>query len=731
MSISKLDGVFIQPLLAMRWESCESHLKRMADLKFSQIVFQWTTAHGRSLYPSSIYKQEWGVQDGSDWLAGMLSTASELGLQVWLGLDSCRTITEEHYDPVEAYASRCCKTATELVERYGDISSFTGMYIPAELEEPPTKRTEQLLEKVVSQCHSLGYEALYSTRKPRLVPEGRHYEFLEQDQEWAAREKALHRRWANAWKQTMQSSKLDILMLRDDVGTERQVSETIADDLRLLRSCPRLWLQTSLYRAAHSQSYLHPASIERLQNQLESSKTAEARIGFSYHDMEPEIGEKQQQLCQQYSEYAQAEQSAVTARDMQKPDRLLADDLLKKACQVESLIHEKCMLHDQIITVVNKRHPLEAQPNQWQEDADWLTGLYVGAESFRYATTGEEEARRYAQTSWKALHKLSNISGIPGVVARHYRREFEGDLGTGRKRWHRNEDGTYWIGDISRDQLSGHMFGLATYYDLVASDEEKRIIEADVEAITDLIIENNMHSVDWDGKPCIHASFWVSPLFALAFMKIAYHITQKESYQEKYMELIDPHYFLGHALKDARVAGDPFFQHYHHDSPFYHLIQYETDPEILHHVMRCIELLYEDTRRHGNVLFLFDYQACHPESEAGRKGVAELLEFDVSYLEVEAWDTDARELIKGSELRPEVRRSLRYMLEPGARLRNGKGNYIPLKHRPPKEFGWNYYAGEEAHRSSGRAGHHGIDIQYSGVDYLLVYWMGRYHGLIA
>jgi len=735
-NVVKLNGVFVQPTLALRWDDPELHLGRMAGLGFKQIVFQWTSAYGCSLYPSQACRQEWELPDGGDWLQKLLSIAANLDLRVWLGLDACRTITEEHYDPTEGPAERCCITATELVERYGNIRSFAGVYVPFELEEPPTSRTQALLKKVVSHCHALEREVICSTRKPRLRPEGRHYEFIEQDQEWIAREKALHRRWANAWKRLINAAKLDILMVRDEVGTERQSPETIADDLHTLRACPRLWVQVSLYRAArdpddHAPPQLHPTEPARLEKQLQASKIAEARIGFSYHDMEWEIGKRQQQLCQHYRGHVLGQLPSFASNTSQKPVCCLEDELLGKTRRIESLIRDRCMLHDQIITVVDTRYPLEAHQNQWQEDADWLTGLYVGAESFRYAVTGEEEARQHAQASWNALHLLSNVSGTPGVVARHYRAEFEGDMGTGRKRWHRNRDGIYWIGDISRDQLSGHMFGLAAYYDLVASEQERRFIEADVKAITDMILENDMRAVDWDGQPCIHGNFWASPLFALAFLKIAYHITGKELYQRKYLELIDPHYFLGHALRDATVSGNPFFQHYHHDSPLYHYLQYETDPEILNRVMRCIELLYEDTRRHGNVCLLFDYQISHPESEAGRKGIAELLEYDVSHLNVAKWDGDAREYMNQPEVPLAVRRSLRYILEPDANLRGGKGSYIPLKYRPPKEFGWNYYTGEEARRNAGSAGHHGINVQYSGVDYLLVYWMGRYHNIIA
>jgi hypothetical protein len=737
LSDKKLTGIFIQPSLALRWDNYEVHLQRMAALELKHIIFQWTTAHGYSLYPSQAYRQKWSLPHKQDWIGEILRAVSDLNMKLWLGLDACRTITEEHYDPVKGPAERCCVTASELVELYSHFDSFTGFYIPMELEEPPTSHTESLLNKIISHCHSLDREVLYSTRKPRLKPEGRHYEFNEQDQEWVARERSLHRRWASSWKKIIASTELDALLLRDDAGTERHISELTLDYFHILRDCPRLWSQLSIYRTLHDPkdrdpSYLPPADIHRLQNQLEASSGTEERIGFSYHDMEWELGERQKRFYLEYLSHVQGRLPSDLKDEHRKPVRLVKDDLLDKAIRIEDLIHEKCMLHDQIVTVVDTRYPLEAPENQWQEDSDWLTGLYLGAESFRYAATGDEEARRYAQASWNALHILSNISGIPGIVARHYRKqtEFKGDMGTGRKRWHRNKDDVYWIGDISRDQLSGHMFGLAAFYDLVASQDQRWVIEYDVKAIADLIMENDMRAVDTDGQPCIHANFWVSPLLALAFLKIAYHITRREIYQKKYLDLIDPHYFLGHALRDATVSANPFFQHYHHDSPFYHFLQYETDPKIIHHVMRCIELLYEDTRRHGNVYMMLDYQTYHPESEAGRKGIAELMEYDVSHLNVAKWDRDAREYIDNTQIPRGARNSLRYILGNEARLPGGKGNYIPMKYRPPKEFGWNYYSGEEARREAGKAGHHGINIQYSGVDYLLVYWMGRYHGII-
>ena len=115
---------------------------------------------------------------------------------------------------------------------------------------------------------------------------------------------------------------------------------------------------------------------------------------------------------------------------------------------------------------------------------------------------------------------------------------------------------------------------------------------------------------------------------------------------------------------------------------------------------------------------MIDHAISHPESESGQKAVAELYKFDDKNLNVSRWDQRARDLLKDGDLLRPIPISLAYILGERDRFPNRRGNYLPIEWRPPKEFGWNYYAGEEARRATGYAGHHGIHIQYSGIDYL-------------
>ena len=50
--------------------------------------------------------------------------------------------------------------------------------------------------------------------------------------------------------------------------------------------------------------------------------------------------------------------------------------------------------------------------------------------------------------------------------------------------------------------------------------------------------------------------------------------------------------------------------------------------------------------------------------------------------------------------------------------------------RPPMEFNWQYYAGIHTRDRAGGFSPGRPVAGYSGVDYLLAYWMGRYHGFL-
>ena len=154
-------------------------------------------------------------------------------------------------------------------------------------------------------------------------------------------------------------------------------------------------------------------------------------------------------------------------------------------------------------------------------DGLW-TGMYGAAECFRYAATRDPEARALAKRSIDAMILLEQVTGIPGFPARAILPASGPDINLQytverdrqqqvrdplwkviSPRWPRSKDGLwYWKCDTSSDEMDGHFFNFAVYYDLVAdTPEEKKRISGHVRKLMDHILDHGYYLVDHDGKP--------------------------------------------------------------------------------------------------------------------------------------------------------------------------------------------------------------------------------------
>jgi len=742
-----LDGVFILPGDNLHWSRTRwrDALEAIAAAGMDTVIFQWCAASGRALYPSQLYDPMPGMAL-TDIVQVILSAAKRAHLSVILGLDATRRLGAIHYAPVEAPARCLAQTLQEVLSRYGDADALRGFYLPQEWSAPPTEHEAELLVQCATLCRRLkpGLLVCATATQPKLPVTGRKWELSDTDPEALACQQELVTRWAVTWGEVAIRGGLNALLLRDDLGSRRCTLEATSRAYRALSlACSpigcEVWGQIGLYEVAHRRDDsdppgLHSASIERLRRQLRAAKPyCHKLVGFSFDYMDPAAGGERLRLYRAHRRGTRAPSPPLKITPPARPRANVSGPLLEKAGALEHKIEARHMLEGQIMTVVDYRYDIIHPRNQWQEDADWLTGLYTAAQSLRFAATGDRDARGRARRSFEALCMLSTVSGVPGVVARCFRRTFAGDLGAGRKRWMKVQgQHLWWATDISRDQLGGHFFGLAAYHDLVADSSERRLIRRLVSEIAGSILDHRMQAVDWDGQCTIHGNFWVAPFQALAVLKIAHHITGQPRFERAYLEYINPHFFLGHAQIQAAHILDPFYQHYQWDSPAYHLLQYETDPDLLRHLLRALDLVYADVKDSGNVYLYFVYQTYRPESDAARRGEAELLAFDPQHQYRMNYRRYLEKVLRhhGHELPPRLRDTLRYYLEPQKAPRTHLASFIPMFLRPPMEFNWQYYPGIQTRGRSGGWSPGGDHAGYAGVDYLLAYWMGRYHGFL-
>ena len=230
----------------------------------------------------------------------------------------------------------------------------------------------------------------------------------------------------------------------------------------------------------------------------------------------------------------------------------------------------------QVDRVLRKYGDLESGwlPNS---DNDGLfTGLYCASQCFRYAVTGDEKAKANAKRAVEAMIKLTEVTGKPGFTARATRYSNEENFGDGnREEWHacENNPDCEWLGETSSDEMTGHYFAYGIYFDLVADKKEKKKIAQVVKTITDHILENNFHLCDVDGVPTTWANWepellnnddrWfyergTNSLEILSFLKTTYHVTGEEKYNDVYKMLIEKHHYamncIQYKVEDGHVA---------------------------------------------------------------------------------------------------------------------------------------------------------------------------------
>lgn len=359
-------------------------------------------------------------------------------------------------------------------------------------------------------------------------------------------------------------------------------------------------------------------------------------------------------------------------------------------------------------------------------DGLW-SALYLGALCFKYKVTGDSEVKEKARKVMKALIKLQTMTGISGFPARAYRRPGEAAFGNGHPEWHLTEDEKgplEWKGETSSDELVGHYFGAAYYFDMVADEDEKPEIAASIKSVTDHLIANGYTLCDTDGLPTTWAHFgptelndeelwcWekgINSLELIAFLRITEHITGERKYSDIAEELIKNHHYGMNLLLYKRY--DSYSNHI--DDllgvlSIMPLLKYEKNKDFIKYLLLALRRHYEYEKIEHYPLFAFTY-ALYSGGHTNLNDVIETLEdypLDLFDYKIDYFNRPDIEINYGPEEYGDGPQSL---------------NAIPADERILGTFSY------EAFKLKG--GHNTRYIEPS--EWLLNYWMGVYYGMIA
>ena len=204
-------------------------------------------------------------------------------------------------------------------------------------------------------------------------------------------------------------------------------------------------------------------------------------------------------------------------------------------------------------------------------DGLW-TSLYLAAQGFRYAVTGEQEALDNVIESLDAMERLFDVNPVEGFAARSFERRGTRDVLGDPERWQlADHPEWFWKATTSSDEAIGHIFAYGVIAELVDHEPTKNKAIMLIDTLMGHIVKHDLYMVDYDGQPTTWARW--NPEYVNAFptsvgdrklnssniigmLQTAYYFTGKELYKEKAFELMDEHGYLENLMRPMSEIGE-------------------------------------------------------------------------------------------------------------------------------------------------------------------------------
>lgn len=357
------------------------------------------------------------------------------------------------------------------------------------------------------------------------------------------------------------------------------------------------------------------------------------------------------------------------------------------------------------------------------------TAHYLGAMSFKYAATGDEQARAEAVEAFKAMAWLDDITGQPGFIARSIwsvksdkgQRSRHGSGGLPAK-WYPTADGLWiWKGDTSSDEVNGHFYAVSLFHDLAARGAEKERAAKHIANITTHIIENGWVLRDMDGKPTRWGrwdpeylqrpygieSRGLNGMEAQTYVTAALALTGDAKFQAGLDQLLKWRYHTYTVRQKLTFPPDSVvpwddelaFRCYHP------LIRYAKDPELRSIYLRSFERHWEVMRMQHVPWFNFMYGGLTGNDCEADKGAQHLRE----------WPLDLVSYSFHNSHRADLAPRLGYVPYMGG-----------TRAMSPRETAPDFGSRSALEYDGGSGGR----VVVPPMGWLEDYWMGRYYGMI-
>ncbi len=424
-----------------------------------------------------------------------------------------------------------------------------------------------------------------------------------------------------------------------------------------------------------------------------------------------------------------------------------------------------------------------------ENDGLW-SGLYLASQAYRYSVTKSPEALANIKLLLEGVQTRMAITGVPGLFTRQYIPagvegiscpaddvEYVVDVEKDDNQWVRiKEDGCAWVVDnetmewtgtdhcgldqfagwcwldnVSQDEYGGHMLALGALLKLVDEPEVQAIVRDLLEKVGVHLMENQLTFVDWDGRVTEHG--WLFPMAlantpgflaieALSWIGMAVAASDREDLADFYTNCLlqqgGEKKCLDWPLQKAQPFTDYFYLTALYNgtkgcltnfnnvsmltSAYQGMLMFDEDPQVRPLVLKAFEeeIVFFDspksTQHLQNPWYSFAWAGVQEGIPAAGDPVYEMVEEAVCTLRQ----------FPATQAIPDMDNLALYDHFCDSRLGASMTEFpIPVAESCPSTFiFWrNPYV---RHKCTAQP----WQVKQPG-DYLLAYWMGRYHGLIG
>lgn len=338
-------------------------------------------------------------------------------------------------------------------------------------------------------------------------------------------------------------------------------------------------------------------------------------------------------------------------------------------------------------------------------DSALWTGHYLAAEAFRYKVTQSPDALNKITAAIAGLKGLVDVTGT-NLLARcavpvnsPYAASIA-DQEVNNKIYTNSAAGSIWVGNTSRDEYSGALFGLAATWDMVTDTKIRSSVSDLITRLVDFLNGHNWSVTMPDGASS--TTFLIRPDQIETFLAIGRHVNPDHfsslSYEAQHVLFAST--VAAPILVDT-VSDDSYFKFNLDYINLYSLVRYESGaPKAA--AQAAYAALRGHTASHQNAFFNIIDRALNG-SDATR-------------------DNQTLTLLDGWLLR--ARRDYPVDLSQTVPVCGSQAcDPAPVWLRPNTDFLW-----QRSPFQLSAAGGIGI-IETAGIDYLLPYWMARFYGL--